>query len=90
MRTMLKTSLESPLTGQLRGAVTFSLLMKMYAMNLSTFYFIITLLDVGSYQDADKKGSGRGKLMIMIMKMMKMMINKMMRLKNDLIKIYCG
>ena len=87
MRTMLKTSLESPLTGQLRGAVTFSLLMKMYAMNLSIFYFIITLLDVGSYQDADKKGSGRGKLMIMIMKMM---INKMMRLKNDLIKIYCG
>ena len=87
MRTMLKTSLESPLTDQLCGAVTFSLLMKMYAMNLSTFYFIITLLDVGSYQDADKKGSGRGKLMIMIMKMM---INKIMRLKNDLIKIYCG
>ena len=45
---------------------------------------------MGSYQDADKKGSGRGKLMIMIMKMMKMMINKIMRLKNDLIKIYCG
>ena len=87
MRTMLKTSLESPLTDQLRGAVTFSLLMKMYAMNLSIFYFITTLLDVGSYQDADKKGSGRGKLMMMIMKMMK---NKMMRLKNDLIKIYCG
>ena len=86
MRTMLKTSLESPLTDQLRGAVTFSLLMKMYAMNLSTFYFIITLLDVGSYQDADQEGYGRGKLMMI----MKMMINKMMRLKNDLIKIYCG
>ena len=51
--------------------------MKMYAMNLSTFYFIITVR-LGSYQDADKKGSGRGKLMMMIMKMM---INKMMRLK---------